>query len=162
MLAKTFCAAVVGLEATTITVEVNMAPGVMYHMSGLADTAVRESYDRICAALPNVGYKIPVTNLTINLSPADIRKEGSSYDLPIAIGMLAANGNIRVDQLEHFMLVGEMGLDGRLKPIRAALPIAIRARKEKFRALIVPKENAREAAVVNDLEVYGMEVSAMW
>ena len=157
MLAKTFCAAVVGLEATTITVEVNMAPGVMYHMSGLADTAVRESYDRICAALPNVGYKIPVTNLTINLSPADIRKEGSCYDLPIAIGMLAANGNLRMDQLEHFMLVGELGLDGRLKPIRAALPIAIRARKEKFRALVVPKENAREAAVVNDLEVYGME-----
>ena len=157
MLAKTYCAAVVGLEATTITVEVNMAPGVMYHMSGLADTAVRESYDRISAALPNVGYKIPVTNLTINLSPADIRKEGSSYDLPIAIGMLAANGNLHMDQLEHFMLVGELGLDGRLKPIRAALPIAIRARKEKFRALVVPKENAREAAVVNDLEVYGME-----
>ena len=157
MLAKTYCAAVVGLEATTITVEVNMTRGVMYNLSGMADTAVKESYARIMAALPNVGYKIPLANLTVNLSPADIRKEGSSYDLPIAIGMLAANGNIKSDCLDKYMLVGELGLDGKLKPIRAALPIAIRARKEKFKGLVVPRDNAREAAVVNNLEVYGMD-----
>lgn len=157
MLAKTYCAAVVGLEATTITIEVNMTRGVMYNMSGMADTAVRESYSRITAALPNVGYKIPVSSLTINLSPADIRKEGSSYDLPIAIGILAANGKIPFDHLEEYMMVGELGLDGSLRPIRAALPISIRARKEKFKGLIVPRDNAREAAVVNNLEVYGLD-----
>ena len=157
MLAKTFCAAVVGLEATTITIEVNMTRGVMYNLSGMADTAVKESYARITAALPNVGYKIPLSNLTINLSPADIKKEGSSYDLPIAIGMLAANGNLPVDNLDKYMIVGELGLDGKLKPIRAALPIAIRARKEHFKGLVVPRDNAREAAVVNNLEVYGLD-----
>lgn len=157
MLAKTYCAAVMGLDATTITIEVNMTRGVMYNLSGMADTAVKESYARISAALPNVGYKIPVTNLTINLSPADIRKEGSSYDLPIAVGILAANGNITAEHLEDYLMVGELGLDGKLKPIRAALPIAIRARKEHFKAIIVPAANAREAAVVNQLEVYGME-----
>ena len=157
MLAKTYCAAVMGLDATTITIEVNMTRGVMYNLSGMADTAVKESYARISAALPNVGYKIPVTNLTINLSPADIRKEGSSYDLPIAIGILAANGNITAEHLDDYLMVGELGLDGKLKPIRAALPIAIRARKEHFKAIVVPAANAREAAVVNQLEVYGME-----
>ena len=157
MLAKTFCAAVVGLEATTITIEVNMTRGVMFNLSGLADASVRESYSRITAALPNVGYKLPLSSLTINLSPADIRKEGSSYDLSIAIGILAAHGKIPVANLDKYMLVGELGLDGRLKPIRAALPIAIRARKEHFKGLIVPRDNVREAAVVNNLEVYGMD-----
>ena len=157
MLAKTYCAAVVGLEATTITIEVNMTRGVMFNLSGMADTAVRESYARINAALPNVGYKLPLSSLTINLSPADIKKEGSSYDLPIAIGMLAAHGKLPTDRLGDFMMVGELGLDGKLKPIRAALPISIRARKEKFKGLIVPRANAREAAVVNNLEVYGLD-----
>lgn len=156
MLVKTFCAAVTGLEATTITIEVNISRGVMFHLSGMADTAVRESYDRIRVALPNVGFKVPVSNITVNLSPADIRKEGSSYDLPMAIGILAANGNLKADNLKDYMLVGELGLDGTLKPIRAALLISILARKEQFKGLIVPKENAREAAVVNNLEVYGM------
>ncbi len=157
MLAKTYCAAVVGLEATTITIEVNMTRGVMFSLSGLADAAVRESYSRITAALPNVGYQLPLSNLTINLSPADIRKEGSSYDLSIAIGILAAYGKIPVANLDRYMLVGELGLDGKLKPIRAALPIAIRARKEHFKGLVVPRDNVREAAVVNNLEVYGMD-----
>lgn len=157
MLAKTYCAAVVGLEATTITIEVNMTRGVMFNLSGMADTAVRESYARINAALPNVGYRLPVSSLTINLSPADIKKEGSSYDLPIAIGMLAAHGKLPIDHLGEYMMVGELGLDGKLKPIRAALPISIRARKEKFKGLIVPRDNAREAAVVNNLEVYGLD-----
>jgi len=157
MLAKTYCAAVVGLEATTITIEVNMTRGVMFNLSGMADTAVRESYARINAALPNVGFRLPVSSLTINLSPADIKKEGSSYDLPIAIGMLAAHGKLPTDHLGEYMMVGELGLDGKLKPIRAALPISIRARKEKFKGLIVPRDNAREAAVVNNLEVYGLD-----
>ena len=157
MLAKTYSAAVMGLEATTITIEVNLTRGVMFHLSGLADTAVKESYDRIYAALPNVGFKTPTANMTINLSPADMKKEGSGFDLPMAIGILAADGKIDVAHLHEYMLIGELGLDGKLKPVRAVLPIAIRARKEMFKGLIVPKDNIREAAVVNNLDVYGMD-----
>ncbi len=157
MLVKTFCAAVMGLEATTITIEVNMTRGVMFHLSGLADTAVKESYDRIRAAMVNVGFKPPTADLTINLSPADIRKEGSGYDLPLAIGILAAHGKVSETVLADYMMIGELGLDGKLKPISGALPVAIRARKEHFKGLLVPCENAREAAVVNDLAVYGMD-----
>ena len=157
MLVKTYSAAVTGLEATTITIEVNLARGVMFHLSGLADTAVKESYDRICAALPNVGFRTPTADLTINLSPADLRKEGSSFDLPMAIGILSADGKVDTTRLHEYMLLGELGLDGQLKPVRAVLPIAIRARKEKFRGLIVPRDNVREAAVVNNLDVYGMD-----
>ena len=157
MLVKTYSAAVIGLEATTITIETNLARGALFKLSGLADTAVKESYDRIYAALPNIGFRIPTANLTINLSPADLKKEGSGFDLPIAIGILGADGKIDNARLDKYMLVGELGLDGKLKPVRAVLPIAIRARKEKFKGLIVPKENIHEAAVVNNLEVYGME-----
>ena len=157
MLVKTYSAAVMGLEATTITIEVNLTRGVMFHLSGLADTAVKESYDRICAALPNVGFKTPTANLTINLSPADLKKEGSGFDLPMAVGILGADGKIDCSRLQEYMLIGELGLDGKIKPVRAVLPIAIRARKEKFKGLIVPKDNIREAAVVNNLDVYGME-----
>ena len=157
MLVKTFSAAVMGLEATTITIEVNMTRGVMFHLSGLADTAVKESYDRIRAAIENNGFKAPTAEITINLSPADIRKEGTGYDLPLAIGILAAHNKIAADLLSETMLIGELGLDGQLKPVSGALPVAIRARKEKFKRLIVPKENEREAAVVNNLEVYGMD-----
>ncbi len=157
MIVKTFSAAVMGLEATTITIEVNLAKGVMFKLSGLADTAVKESYDRICAALPNVGFRTPLASLTINLSPADMKKEGTAFDLPIAIGILAADEKIENSRLHEYMLVGELGLDGKLKPVRAVLPIAIRARKEKFKGLIVPKDNIREAAVVNNLDVYGMD-----
>ena len=157
MLVKTFCAAVMGLEATTITIEVNMTRGVMFHLSGLADTAVKESYDRIRAAMVNVGFKPPTADLTINLSPADIRKEGSGYDLPLAIGILAAHGKISETMLADYMMIGELGLDGKLKPISGALPVAIRAKKEHFKGLLVPCENAREAAVVDDLAVYGMD-----
>ncbi|MBP3767623.1 MAG: YifB family Mg chelatase-like AAA ATPase [Prevotella sp.] len=157
MLVKTYCAAVNGLEVTTVTCEISMSRGMQYHLTGLADTAVKESYDRIRAALVNNGYKMPMMDITVNLSPADIKKEGSGYDLPLAIGILAANGKVANEQLEKFMLVGELGLDGRLQPIRGALPIAIRARKEKFKGLIVPKQNIREAAVVNQLDVFGME-----
>ena len=134
-----------------------MTRGVMFHLSGLADTAVKESYDRIRAALGNIGFKPPTAEITINLSPADIRKEGSGYDLPLAIGILAAHGKVDDTMLSQFMMIGELGLDGKLKPVAGALPVAIRARKEQFKGLIVPKENAREAAVVNQLDVYGME-----
>lgn len=157
MLVKTFCAAVNGLDVNTVTCEVSMSRGVQFHLTGLADTAVKESYDRIKAALINNGFKMPTMDITINLSPADIKKEGSGYDLPLAIGILAANGKVEDGNLDKYMLVGELGLDGHLQPIRGALPIAIRARKEKFKGLIVPQQNIREAAVVNNLEVYGME-----
>ncbi len=157
MLVKTYCAAVNGLNVTAITVEVNTSKGFNYHLSGLGDEAVRESRDRIAAAINNNGYKLPKSEITINLSPADIRKEGSSYDLPIAIGILAADESIQNVNLQSFMMVGELSLDGTLQPIRGALPIAIKARQEGFKGLIVPKQNEREAAVVNNLEVYGME-----
>ena len=157
MLVKTFCAAVVGLEATTITIEVNLTRGVQFHLSGLADTAVKESYDRIRAAMGNIGFKPPTADITINRSPADIRKEGSGYDLPLAIGILAAHGKVSDSCLSEFMMIGELGLDGSLKPVSGALPVAILAHKEKFKGLIVPKANACEAAVVNNLDVYGMD-----
>lgn len=157
MLVKTYCAEVMGLEATTITIEVNLARGVQFHLSGLADTAVKESYDRIRAAITNNGFKPPTADLTINLSPADIRKEGSGYDLPLAIGILAAHGKISQTMLGDYMMIGELGLDGKLKPVSGVLSVAIRARKEKFKGLIVPAENVREAAVVNQLDVYGMD-----
>jgi len=157
MLAKTYTVAVNGLETTTVTVEVNMTRGVQFHMTGLPDAAVKESYDRIRAATMNTGYKWTTQDITVNLSPADIKKEGSGYDLPLAIGILAANEKVESEMLDKYMLVGELGLDGRLQPIRGALPIAIRARAEKFKGLIVPKQNIREAAVVNHLEVYGMD-----
>ena len=134
-----------------------MSRGIQFHLTGLADTAVKESYDRIKAALTNNGFKMPSMDITINLSPADIKKEGSGYDLPLAIGILAANEKVESGELDKYMMVGELGLDGHLQPVRGALPIAIRARAEKFKGLIVPKQNIREAAVVNQLEVYGME-----
>ena len=156
MLVKTYCAAVNGLQVTTVTVEVSVTKGVMFHLTGLADTAVRESRDRIIAALKNNGIKLPVVDTTINMAPADLRKEGSGYDLPIAIGILAVLGKVKTDHLSEYMLMGELGLDGNIQSIRGALPIAITARKEEFKGLIVPKQNIREAAVVNKLKVYGM------
>lgn len=157
MLVKTYCAAVNGLDVTTVTVEVSVSRGVLYHLSGLADTAVKESRDRIVAALQNNGIKFPVADITVNMAPADLRKEGSSYDLPLAIGILAAIGKVKPDLLSEYMIVGELGLDGMIQPVKGSLPISIRARKEKFKGLIVPKQNEREAAVVNNLDVYGME-----
>jgi magnesium chelatase family protein len=156
MLIKTFCAEVMGLEATTITIEVNLTRGVMFHLSGLADTAVKESYDRIRAAIQNVGFKLPPADMTINLSPADIRKEGTGYDLSLAIGILAAHGKVADSMLHDYMLIGELGLDGQLKPISGVLSVAIRAKKENFKGLIVPQANAFEAAVVHGLDVYGI------
>lgn len=157
MIVKTYSAAVNGLEVTTVTVEISMTRGVMFHLSGLADAAVKESHDRIVAALQNNGYKFPTADVTVNMAPADLRKEGSGYDLPLAVGILASMNKVNADMLQQYMLVGELGLDGQLQPVRGALPIAIRARAEKFKGLIVPKQNIREAAVVNNLDVYGME-----
>ena len=157
MLVKTYSAAVNGLDVTTVTVEVNIVPGVMYRMTGLGDTAVREGRDRIASAVQFNGYKFPHGDITINLAPADLRKEGSSFDLPLAIGIFAASGGIVSEVLGDYMMVGLLSLDGTLLPIKGALPIAIKARAEKYKGLIVPKQNEREAAVVNNLDVYGME-----
>lgn len=146
-----------GLEATTVTIEVNIIRGNNLRFSGLADMSVRESIDRIRAAFSNLGFRYPMADITINMAPADIRKEGSGYDLPLAVAILAADNKVDYGRLGEYMMVGELGLDGRLLPIRGALPIAIKARAEKFKGLIVPRQNVREAAVVNNIEIYGME-----
>lgn len=157
MLSKVYGAAVQGIDATLITIEVNSTRGCMFYLVGLPDSAVKESQHRIHSALEVSGYKIPTSRLTINMAPADIRKEGAAYDLPIAIGLLSAKELVATDRLDQFLLMGELSLDGTLQPIRGALPIAILARELGFKGFILPKANAREAAVVNRLEVYGVE-----
>lgn len=157
MLVKSYSAAVNGMEVTTVTIEVSIVPGVMYHFTGLGDEAVKEGRNRIAASLQCNGYLFPRKDTTVNMAPADLRKEGSSFDLPLAMALLAADEKIDGTNLASYMMVGELGLDGRLQPVKGALPIAIRARAEHFKGLIVPKANEREAAVVNNLEVYGME-----
>lgn len=157
MLVKTFSAAVNGLNALPVTVEVNASPGIKFFLVGLPDNAVKESHERIVAALANSGFRYPGKQITVNMAPADVRKEGSGYDLPIAIGILATNGNVQVESLQKYMLVGELSLDGSLQPVRGALPIAIKAREMGYEGLIVPQQNAHEAAVVNRLKVYGAE-----
>lgn len=156
MLVKTFAAAVQGISATIITIEVNCTKGVQFFLVGLPDVAVRESHERIISALQVNGYKFPRNRIVINMAPADIRKEGSAYDLPLAIGILAGAEQISSDKLSQYMLMGELSLDGTLNPIKGALPIAIKAREEGFKGFILPKQNAREAAVVNNLEVFGV------
>ncbi|MCH2043838.1 MAG: YifB family Mg chelatase-like AAA ATPase [Saprospiraceae bacterium] len=161
MLVKTFASAVEGIYAQTITIEVSAGgsigqgrPG--YSLVGLPGNAVKEGYDRIETAVKTIGYRVPRIRIVINMAPADIRKEGSNYDLPLAIGILAATNQIPSNTLEDYVLMGELSLDGTLRPVRGALPMAIQARKEKRKGLILPIENAREAAIVNDLEVYGV------
>ena len=151
MLVKVFAAAVQGIDATLITIEVNSTRGCMFYLVGLPDSAVKESHQRIISALQVNGYKMPTSNIVINMAPADIRKEGSAYDLPLAIGMLAANETIQSDKLDRYLLMGELSLDGSLQPIKGALPIAIKARELGFEGMILPQQNAREAAVVNNL-----------
>ena len=155
MLVKTYGSALIGISAITITVEVNTDKGIQFFMVGLPDSAVKESHQRIEAALRNNGYKIPGKKITINMAPANIRKEGSSYDLTIAIGILAAAGNIKDDNIGNYIIMGELSLDGSLQPIKGALPIAIEAREKGFNGFILPKVNAREAAIVNNIDVYG-------
>lgn len=154
MLVKVYGCAVYGILATKITVEVNIVPGVNFYLVGLPDNAVKESHQRIDAALKNNGYKIPGKQITVNMAPADIKKEGSSYDLTLAIGILAASDQIKTDMLPHYVIMGELALDGFIRPIKGVLPIAIKAKEEGFKGIIVPKENAAEASVVEDLEVY--------
>ena len=157
MLKKVFASAVFGVEASTVVVEVNVDKGIGYHLVGLPDNAIKESNFRIAAALQNNGFKIPGKKLIINMSPADLRKEGSAYDLTLAIGILAASSQIKTEDLEKYLIMGELSLDGSLQPIKGALPIAIKAREEGFKGFILPKQNAKEAAIVNDLEVYGVD-----
>lgn len=157
MLVKTFGSSIIGINAITITVEVNMDNWIQFFLVGLPDSAVKESHQRIEAALRNNGYKIPGKKIVINMAPADIRKEGSAYDLTIAIGILAASEQINPATVGEYVIMGELSLDGGLQPIKGALPIAIEARKQGFKGFILPKQNAREAAIVSELEVYGAE-----
>ena len=157
MLIKMYGSAVFGVEATTITVEVNIDKGVGYHLVGLPDNAIKESSYRIAAALRNNGYNLPVKKITINMAPADLRKEGSSYDLTLAIGILAASGQINSEEVSKYVIMGELSLDGSLQPIKGVLPIAIKAKEEGFKGFFLPKQNVKEAAIVAGLEVYGVE-----
>ncbi len=157
MLNKVFGSAVFGVEATTITVEVNVDKGIGYHLVGLPDNAIKESNYRIAAALQNNDYKIPGKKITINMAPADLRKEGSAYDLTLAVGILAASKQIKADNLEDFLIMGELSLDGSLQSIKGALPIAVKAREEGFKGFILPNQNAKEAAIVSDLKVFGID-----
>lgn len=157
MLVKVYGSAVFGIEATTITVEVNIDKGIGYHLVGLPDNAVRESSYRISAALKNNNYKLPGKKIIINMAPADIRKEGAAYDLTLAVGILAASNQIKSENINEYVIMGELSLDGSLQPVRGALPIAIKAREEGFKYLILPKGNAKEAAIVDNLEVLGVE-----
>ncbi|HRX32593.1 MAG: YifB family Mg chelatase-like AAA ATPase [Bacteroidales bacterium] len=156
MLVKTFGSAVHGIKATTITIEVSVSQGVNFFLVGLPDSAVKESQQRITSALETNKFKFPKKRVVINMAPADIRKEGSAYDLPLAVGILAASEQIKADMLQEFVIMGELSLDGTIQPIKGVLPIAIQAREEGFRGFMVPKQNAQEAAVVNNLEVYGV------
>ena len=157
MLVKTYGSAVYGIDSQTITIEVNIGQGINFFLVGLPDNAVKESHKRIDAALKNNGFKIPGKGITINMAPADIRKEGSAYDLPLAIGILAASEQIKSDTLSEYLIMGELSLDGNLRPIKGALPIAVKAREEGFKGFILPAQNAREAGIVTGLNVYGAE-----
>ncbi len=162
MLSKTYASTVVGVDAKTITVEVNVGGTVpagknFYHLVGLPDNAVKEGFTRITAAVKNIGMNIPRKRVVVNLAPADIRKEGSAYDLPIALAFLSSTDQMDGDRLKDYVIVGELALDGNLRPIKGALPIAVQARKENFKGIILPEQNAKEAAIVDNLEVYGIK-----
>ncbi|MDI1255345.1 MAG: YifB family Mg chelatase-like AAA ATPase [Flavobacterium sp.] len=157
MLTKVFGSAVFGVEATTITVEVNIDKGVGYHLVGLPDNAVKESSYRIAAALSNNGFSLPGKKIIINMAPADLRKEGSSYDLTLAMGILVASAQIQTDEIANYVIMGELSLDGSLLPIKGALPIAIKAKEEGFKGFFLPIQNVKEAAIVSGIDVYGIE-----
>lgn len=157
MLVKTYGSAVQGINSITITIEVDVSKGINFFMVGLPDSAVKESHHRIETALKQIGYKIPGKRIVVNMAPADIRKEGSAYDLPIAVGILAASEQITATHVHEYIIMGELSLDGGLQPIKGALPIAVQARHEGFKGFILPSDNAREAAVVNNLDVYGVD-----
>lgn len=157
MLVKTYGSTLIGVNAITITVEVSVDQGVNFFLVGLPDSAVKESHQRIEAALKYIGYRLPGKKIVINMAPADIRKEGSAYDLTIAMGILAASEQMKAEDIDKYIIMGEVSLDGSLQPIKGALSIAIQAREEGFKGFILPKQNAREAAIVNELDVYGAE-----
>ena len=157
MLVKVYGSAVFGVQATTITVEVNIDKGIGYHLVGLPDNAIKESSYRIAAALKNNNYELPGKKIILNMAPADLRKEGSAYDLTLAIGILAASGQIKKDEVDKYIIMGELSLDGSLQPIKGALPIAIKAKEEGFKGFFLPKQNVKEAAIVSGLDVYGVE-----
>ena len=155
MLVKVSGASVQGLSAIPVTIEVNASRGIKFFLVGLPDNAVKESHERIVAAIENSGYRFPTKQFVVNMAPADIRKEGAGFDLPLAVGILATDGKVSTDKLERVMMIGELSLDGSLQPVKGALPVAIKARELGFDGLIVPEQNVREAAVVNKLKVYG-------
>jgi len=157
MLVKVYGSAVIGVEARTITVEVNIDKGIAYHLVGLPDSAIKESSFRISGALKNSGFKFPGKKITINMAPADLRKEGSAYDLPLALGIMAASGQLDPVKLDQFVIMGELSLDGSLNPIKGALPIAIQAKEDGFQGFILPEKNGNEAAVVKGLKVYALK-----
>ena len=157
MFVKSYASALIGIEALTVSVEVNITQGIGMYMVGLPDNAVRESQERIRAAFGNCSYRMSGKKIVVNLAPADIRKEGSAYDLPIAIAILAASEQWSDERIADFVIMGELSLDGSVLPVRGALPIALEAKKQGFRGVILPAHNAAEAAVVDGLEVYGVE-----
>ena len=157
MLVKTFGSAVFGIDAAIITIEVSVSKGINFFLVGLPDNAVKESKQRIETAIKSLDLHWPGKRIVINMAPADIRKEGSAYDVPLAVGILAASEQIKEDRLADFVIMGELSLDGSIHPVKGVLPIAIEARKQGFKGFILPKENAREAAVVDKLSVYGVE-----
>lgn len=157
MVAKTFGSAVYGVDARTITVEVNVTQGQHLYISGMPDAAVKESEHRVESALKTAGYSMPRNKVVVNLAPADIRKEGSAYDLPVALTLLQASGQMETKDLEKYVIMGELSLDGKLRPIKGVLPIAIQTRKENFKGFVLPKSNAREAAIVNNLDIIGVD-----
>ncbi len=156
MLVKTFGCAVLGIDATLVTIEVDVSKGAFFHLVGLPDNAVRESHKRINAALANIGFKFPRKGVTVNMAPADIKKEGAAYDLALTMGVLCASEQVLSKEIGNYILMGELALDGGLRPIKGVLPIAIEAKKHGFKGIFLPQENAMEAAIVNDLEVYGV------
>ncbi len=156
MLVKTYASAVHGIDAITVTVETDVSDGLNFYMVGLPDSAVKESQQRIEAALRSSGYRLPGKRIVVNMAPADLKKEGSAYDLAIAIGILGASGQISSDTVGEYIILGELSLDGSINPVKGALPIAIQALKEKYKGVILPAQNAREAAVVNNIVVYGV------
>jgi magnesium chelatase family protein len=156
MLVKVYGSAVFGVEATTITIEVHMDKGIGLHLVGLPDSAIKESSFRIAAALKNNGLNFPGKKITINMAPADLRKEGSAYDLPLAMGILVGSDQIKAPEIEQYIIMGELSLDGSLQPIRGALPIAIKAKEEGYKGFFLPIQNVKEAAIVTGLDVYGV------
>ncbi len=157
MLVKTYSSAVFGIDATTITIEVNVDQGVNFFLVGLPDSAVKESQQRIKSALKNNNFKYPGKEITVNMAPADIRKEGSVYDLPIALGIMAASEQITCETLEQYIILGELSLDGQIQPLKGILPIALKAKKEGFKGMIIPKANANEASIVGEMDIYGVD-----